>query len=165
MSLFVAFGNRFWQFELQKNLFEYPFGKINAATLLERTIPHYNDIADILVQVYRDNPDRPYLYRVGTFIPYFIPRNLEIIGLADHQLDTFNCLYQERDRKKTLARLKYLGFSSIIFDTNTGTIEQDIRGSLHQQVQTFVDFLNDPAIGGQVLINETDAGVAFLLIP
>ncbi|MBI3332315.1 glycosyltransferase family 39 protein [Candidatus Peregrinibacteria bacterium] len=170
ISLVVMFGNRFWQYDMQKNLFEYAFGKISGTTLRERTIPHYDDIADVLTEVHEQElakgaEGRPYLFRVGTFIPYFIPRNLEVIGLADHQLDTFNCLFQERDRQLTLRRLKALGFSSIIFDTNTATIEQDQGGSLHKKVQAFVDFLNDPTMGWQVLINDPEAGVAFLLIP
>src|SRR3989338_5343540 len=104
--LLIVFNNRFWQYDMQKNLFEYPMGKVSYETLRERTIPHYDDIADIVLDRYEKVSDRPYLYRVGTFIPYFIPRNLEIIGAADHQLDLFNCIYQERDPKLTTARLK-----------------------------------------------------------
>ncbi|MBI2636566.1 hypothetical protein HYW84_04590, partial [Candidatus Peregrinibacteria bacterium] len=105
------------------------------------------------------------LYRVGTFIPYFIPRNLEIIALSDHQLDFFNCLHQERDPKLTLRRLQRLGFNSMIFDTNTATIERDSQGSLHTKVQAFVDFLNDRALGLQVVVNDLEEGVAFVILP
>lgn len=165
VSLLSNFAHRFWQFEQQRNLFEYPIGRASAEVMRERTIPHYDDIAEIALELYRTRPDRPYLYRVGTFIPYFIPRNLEVIGLVDHQLDVFNCLYQERDSALTTKRLKALGFSSIIFDTNTSTIERDANGSLHQKVQTFVNFLNDPASGLQVILNDQDGGVAYVLIP
>ena len=88
-----------------------------------------------------------------------------MIGIADHQLDTFSCLHQEKDNQLTLTRLKALGFSSIIFDTNTATIEQDINGSLHQKVQEFVDFLNDTSLNFQVIVNDFEGGVVFLLIP
>lgn len=165
ISLFSNFANRFWQFEQQRNLFEYPIGKASAEVMRERTIPHYDDIADAALQLYRTHPERPYLYRVGTFIPYFIPKNLEVIGLADHQLDVFNCLYQERDSVKMTKRLKALGFSSLIFDTNTATIEQDPKGSLHQKVQALIDYLNDPKSGLQILINDPGGGVAYLVIP
>ncbi|MFA6039735.1 MAG: hypothetical protein WCV62_02550 [Candidatus Peribacteraceae bacterium] len=164
-SLIIAFGMRFWQFEQQKNLLEYPFGKVTADTLRIRTIPYYDQIRDIVVQRHETMPDRPYLYRVGTFITYFIPKNLEIIGTTDHQLDTFNCLYQERDPQLTLKRLKALGFNSIIFDTNTATIEKDSEGSLHKKAQAFVDFLNNPSLGLQVVISDANQGVAFILLP
>ncbi|OGJ59853.1 hypothetical protein A2881_01830 [Candidatus Peribacteria bacterium RIFCSPHIGHO2_01_FULL_55_13] len=165
VALFSNFAHRFWQFEQQRNLFEYPLGRASAEVMRERTIPHYDDIAEIAVELSRTEPERPYMYRVGTFIPYFIPRNLEVIGIADHQLDIFNCLYQERDSELTTKRLKALGFSSIIFDTNTATIERDSNGSLHKKVQALVDYLNDPKSGLQVIINDQDGGVAYLLIP
>ncbi len=164
-SLFVSFSNRFWQFDTTRNMLEYPIGEISAATLQERTIPYYDNIAAIAVDRHTSVPDRPYLYRVGTFIPYFIPKNLEIIGLADHQLDTFNCLYQERNAELTLRRLKALGFNSIVFDTNTPTIEPDPQGSLHQKVKAFEVFLNEVLPQIQVKIFDEKAGIIFVLIP
>ncbi len=165
LSLFVAYANRIWQFEQQRNLLEYPFGKVSADTLRIRTIPYYDTIRKYVVDRNASMPERPYLYRVGTFITYFIPRNLEIIGLTDHQLDQFNCLNQERDHELTLKRLKALGFNSIVFDTNTATIEKDPNGTLHKKAQEFVDFLNDPKLGLQVVISDPGQGVAFVLIP
>lgn len=165
LSLLSCFAMRFWQFEQQRNMLDYPMGKSSAATLRERTVPYYDDIAKMVVDRHESQSDRPYMYRVGTFIPYFVPRNLEIIAVNDHQLDFFNCLYQERDGAKTLARLKALGFNSIIFDTNTATIEKDPNGTLHKKVQSFVDFLNDTSIGLQLVFNKPSAGVVFLLIP
>jgi hypothetical protein len=132
--------------------------------MTERTIPHYNDIANTVVERAKTLKDRPYLYRVGTFIPYFSPRNLEIIGIADHQLDFFNCLYQERDPRLTIARLKAMGINSIVFDTNTATIERESDGTLHQKVNAFIDFLNTPDVGLKVVVSDAKAGVAFILV-
>ena len=140
-------------------------GKASAHTMRERTIPHYDNIRDAVLQRKAQLPDRPYVYRVGTFISYFIPKNLEVIGATDHQLGMFNCLYQERDNALTLKRLQALGFNSIIFDTNTATIEKDPNGTLHQKVQAFVDFLNDQSLGVQVVVNDMKAGVAYILLP
>ena len=165
MSLIIVFSNRFWQYEQQRNLLEYSMGKASAEVIRERTIPHYDDIVDVIMAAQEQIPERPYLYRIGTFIPYFIPKNLEVIGMADHQLDTFSCLHQEKNNQLTLSRLKALGFSSIIFDTNTATIEKDVNGSLHKKVQGFVDFLNDPTLEFQVVVNDFEGGVVFLLIP
>lgn len=165
LSLLMCLGQRLWQFDQQRNLFEYAIGKISAEALRERTIPYYDDITDIVMERNATMPATPYVYRVGTFIPYFVPRNLEVIGIADHQLDFFNCLYQEKDPQLTLKRLKALGFNSIIFDTNTATIEKDPLGSLHQKVNAFTSFLNNPDIGFRVVFNDTNAGIAFLLFP
>lgn len=165
VGLFFMFGFRFWQFEQQRNIFEYSFGKVSDRALQERTIPYYDDIRDSVVERNTGVPDRPYLYRVGTFIPYFIPKNLEIIATTDHQLDTFNCIHQERDPVLTTQRLKALGFNSLVFDTNTATIEKNPNGSLHQKVNMFVNYLNNPDSGLQTVINDPGAGVAYILIP
>lgn len=165
LSIFTAFAMRFWQYDQQVNLYEYPMGKISAKAIRQRTIPHYDLIRDIVLQRHDAMPDRPYVYRVGTFIPYFIPRSLEYLPMTDNQLDFFHCLHQERDPALTLQRMKALGFSSIIFDTNTHTIEKNPNGTLHKKVQMFVDFLNTPSLSLQVLVNDPAAGVAFVLIP
>lgn len=164
-GLFASFGQRLWQFEVQRNMLEYAFGKITASALQERTISHYDDIAKMVIDRSKSMPDRPYLYRVGTFIPYFIPRNLELIGTSDHQLDFFNCLFAERDSALTLKRLKVLGFNSIIFDTNTATIEKDTNGSLHQKVNAFLTFANTHSLGLVPEVNDPDGGVAYILLP
>jgi hypothetical protein len=165
LSLTSAVAMRSWQFEYQRNILEYAYGKISAAALQERTVSHYDDIAEKVIARKKSTPDRPYLYRVGTFIPYFIPRNLEVIGTSDHQLDFFNCLYAERNPALTLKRLQALGFNSIIFDTNTATIEKDSNGSLHQKVNAFLDFANTSSIGIVPVVNDRDGGVAFMLLP
>ena len=165
LSILVMLGNRFWQFDQMRNILEYPLGKTSEAVMRERTIPYYDNVRDIIGELHMLNPNRPYVYRVGTFIPYFIPRNLEIIAAADHQLDLFNCLYQEQDAELTLKRLQRLGFNSIVFDTNTATIEPDINGSLHKKVMAFVDFLNRSDLGLQIVVNDFDQGIAFVLLP
>jgi hypothetical protein len=164
-SLLIAFANRTWQFEQQRNLLEYPMGKVTAEALRLRTIPYYDEIAQIVLDRNATLPDRPYLYRVGTFISYFIPKNLELIGMTDHQLDAFHCLNQEKNPELTLKRLKALGINSIIFDTNTATIERDPAGSLHKKVQEFLDFLNTPSLHLQVVVNDPSQGVSFILLP
>ncbi len=165
LSLVLAFGMRLWQYEMQQNLLEYPMGKINGKALEMRTIPYYNDIATLAVSRHNTLTKQPYVYRVGTFIPYFVPKNLEILGVADHQLDFFNCLNQERNPQLTMKRLIAFGFNSVIFDTNTATIERDPNGTLHKKVDAFVNFLNTPGLGTSILVNDVNAGIAFILLP
>lgn len=165
LSIFTAFSMRMWQFDIQKNMYEYQTGKMSEEVMAERTIPHYNNVREAITELRGSRPDSPYVYRVGTFIPYFIPRNFEVFGRVDHQLDFFNCLHQERDNKKTLQRLQALGFNSFIFDTNTATIEKDPNGSLHTKVNTFISWINDPTLGITALVNDPQAGIAFLILP
>ncbi len=54
---------------------------------------------------------------------------------------------------------------TVVFDTNTATIESDQSGSLHKKVEKFQSFVNDTALGLQVVISDTGAGVAYVLIP
>lgn len=165
ISLLTAYSHRMWQFGIMQSIYEYPMGKVSAATMEERTIPHYDDVRDEILRRREAMPDRPYVYRMGTFIPYFIPKNFETFPIADNQLDMFNCLFQERDPAKTLARLQALGFNSMIFDTNTHTIETDENGSLHRKVQAFMDFANAPGTGIRIVVNDPSAGIAFILLP
>ncbi len=165
MSIIVCLLNRLWQFDTQKNIFEYPLGKVTAEALREITIPDYDDIRESVVTRHETLPDTPYTYRIGTFISYFIPRNREILPVADHQLNFFNCLNQERNHSLTLQRLKALGFNSIIFDTNTQTIEKDPNGSLHQKVNAFLAFANDLTLNLSIPVNDPGNGIAYILLP
>lgn len=163
-SLLSAFSMRMWQFSMQRGMFDYTVGKANARIMAERTIPHYDNVRAEIAELREANPDRPYVYRVGTFIPYFIPQNLEVFGVVDHQLDVFNCLSQEEDYPLALRRLQALGINSIIFDTNTATIERT-PGTLHAKVDKFVEFLNTPGLGIQPFVADTSAGIAYFILP
>jgi predicted HAD superfamily phosphohydrolase YqeG len=88
-----------------------------------------------------------------------------MLTLADHQLNFFNCLNQEGDHQLTLKRLKALGFNSIIFDTNTQTIEKDPNGSLHKKVENFVSFVNDTSVQLNIVVNDPGNGIAYMLLP
>lgn len=165
LSILVCLANRMWQFDVQKNLFEYPLGKVSASGIREVTIPLYDNIRDSVVSRHESMSERPYTYRMGTFIPYFIPKNAEIFPIADNQLQFFNCIDQERDHALTLKRLQALGFNSMIFDTNTATIEKDENGTLHQKVNAFLSFANDPSLGLTRVYSEPELGIAYLLLP
>jgi len=164
LSIATAFSFRLWQFDMQRNLYEFAWGKASAEVLREMTIPEYDDIAEHVERLSK-NTERPFLYRAGTFISYFIPRNLTVITQNDNQLGFFNCLNQEEDHALTLKRLQALGFHSIVFDTNTATIEQDPNGTLHQKVKRFIDFANDNSIGITAVVNNPGLGIAYMILP
>ncbi len=165
LSLIGSLGFRFWQFELQGGSLEYTIGKMSADVIVAQTIPHYTDISQSVVARSQALPDRPYTFRMGTFIPYFIPRNPERLPVADNQLDFFSCLAQDNDPVKITARLKALGFNGIIFDLNTATIEQDPNGSLHQKVQRFINYATSTGATLQAPIIDQRTGIAYFLIP
>lgn len=165
LSILICLMNRLWQFDAQRNIFEYPLGKISASALREMTIPDYDDVAESIIERSKAFPEQPYTYRMGTFIPYFVPRNRELIPVADNQLGMFNCLNQELNHPLTLKRLKALGFNGMVFDTNTATIEKDEKGSLHQKVDAFINFASDPVIGLQAAVNNPENGIIYLVFP
>lgn len=165
ISLCCGWAFRLWQLDQQRSLLEYPIGKVSADVLQTRTIGHYDDVKDTVLKRAEQYPKSPYVYRMGTFIPYFIPKNLELLPLSDNQLDVFNCLNQEQNHALTLKRLQALGFSSMIFDTNTATIESDPNGTLHKKVNALLDFLNDKTIGLDVVVNDASNGIVYVLLP
>jgi hypothetical protein len=164
LSLISAFSLRLWQFQQQLPMFDYAYGRVDERILAERTIPHYDNIRSEVERMRKDQPDQSYLYRIGTFIPYFLPKNLEVFGITDHQLDFFNCLSFDSDYPKTLERMQALGFGSIIFDTNTATIEK-VPGSLNKKVDKFVEFLNTPGLGIKQFVADSRAGVGYFILP
>ncbi len=166
LALLANFSFRMWQFEQQRFLFEYTIGKVTDDVLRQRTILHYDDVSAMISERRASMPKRPYTYRMGTFMPFFVPQNLEAFPFSDNQLDFFNCISFDNDPKKTLARLQALGFNGMVFDTNTHTIEKDANGSLHQKVAKFVDFVsNHPDLGIKTVVADPDAGIAYFLLP
>ncbi len=165
MSLLISWSFRLWQFELQGGSLEYVIGKVNEQVIYTQTIPQYLDVAEMVDQRALAIPDRPYTLRMGTFISYFIPRNLERIPVTDNQLDFFNCVSQGDDHATTTKRLKAYGFNGIIFDFNTASIEADPNGTLHKKVEKFVNYVSNPASGLQAAVVDPKSGVAYFLIP
>lgn len=118
----------------------YAFGIMSAQDVLRSTNQSYPAIIAAL------NSDAPtttsphYIYRVGTFINYFIDNNRERV-YDDAQLDTFRCIDGDgTDDVRTLNRLRTLGFHYMIYDTNTETIEQNTQGTLHRKTNRFKQF-------------------------
>lgn len=113
----------------------YTFGLKNADQVLAATNAEYPKIIDLL------NADNAHhIYRIGTFINYFIDNNRERV-FDDAQLDTFKCIDGDgTDNVRTVQRLKALGFRYIVYDTNTQTIERDTNGTLHKKVNRFTQF-------------------------
>lgn len=165
LSMLTSWSFRLWQFEMQGGSLEYVIGKVSEEVIYAQTIPQYLDVAEMVTQRAEAIPDRPYTLRMGTFIPYFIPRNLERIPIADNQLDFFTCVSQGDDFATITKRLRAYGFNGIIFDFNTATIEADPNGTLHKKVERFLNYASDPASGLQAFVIDPTSGVGYFLIP
>ncbi len=165
LSLMLALSMRVSQFAKERAMLDYALGKQSAAAYQEVLAPHYSVFRETVLERASAMPERPYLYQIGTFIPYFLADEPGHIGIADNQLGFFNCLNQERDASLTVSRLEALGFNSIIFDMGTSSIQSDPRGSLHRKVAAFVEFANDRRAGVRTVISDPAAGVVFLLLP
>ncbi|MBI4836197.1 MAG: hypothetical protein HY817_02975 [Candidatus Abawacabacteria bacterium] len=117
------------------NMLSFAFGLKTEEQVLATTNAQYPAILKKL------NTDQGhYIYRVGTFINYFIDDNRERV-FDDPQLDAFKCIDGAGlDNARTAQRLKDLGFRYLVYDTNTQTIEKDKNGTLHQKVNRFTNF-------------------------
>ena len=81
--------------------------------------------------------------RVGTFLNYFIDRNEERV-YEDNQLELFNGLFEATyDIDAINQSLKSAGVEYILFDLNTGSIDETPDKSLQQKVGRFYLYLSN----------------------
>ena len=164
IALIFSFSARLDLFSMQHGGLVYGWGEESVASRHEVNIPDYDDIAEAAFNLSK-NPEYPFLYRIGTSISYFVPGNLELIPMHDNQLGFFNCINQERDHSLTLKRIRALGFHSIVFDTETASIEADPNGTLHAKERAFLDFVNDSTIGIRRAVYSPERGIAYYILP
>lgn len=118
----------------------YAFGLIDSQAILRSTNQSYPTIISAINSDTSTLSSPHYIYRIGTFINYFIDNNRERV-YDDAQLDTFRCIDGDGlNDARTLARLKTLGFHYIVYDTNTETIERNPQGTLHRKTNRFKTF-------------------------
>lgn len=87
------------------------------------------------------NPDA-LVYRVGTFIPYFIKENDRRV-LQDNQLGFFHQLTQKfKDPTTITEALKASGYRYILVDLNTASIDKTPEKSLTEKFKSFLAYLN-----------------------
>ncbi len=133
---------------------KYAYGIQSGLQTVDIIVPSYRQIACIVTggtwnektmnckeaQTQEISP----VYRIGTFIAYFIPDNNHRL-FSDAQLDKFKCVddFFGNNDLVTLRKLKEAGFKYFILDLNTATIEKDPNGSLHQKANRFVEWVNN----------------------
>ena len=139
----------------------YAFWKIDWDRYVDSIVPTYRDTVK-LIDSYPRNPEDPnYLYRIWTFMPYFV-KDVRRVMFSDSQLDRFKCIdWDWKDDARTLKRLKDLWFKFFVLDTNTYTIEKNPNWTLHKKYKRFIDFANKNL---KILYYKPENWIAFMMI-
>lgn len=142
----------------------YARGILNENLYFTQKIPTYLQITAIINKDITEHPtDPPYIYRVGTFIKYFIEKN-NLTVLDDHQLDTFTFIHQDKDDLKTIERFQRSGFKYMIIDTNTATIDKTPEQSLSAKYNELLRFIKGNPEHIHIIIDEPQNGILFAQI-
>lgn len=90
-----------------------------------------------------NNNDVELVYRVGTFIPFFIRKNDQRL-FSDNFLDQFQRMYQRMPDKIRLAEsLHTYGFSYLVINLKLPEVDQTPEKSLTAKFNAFMDFVTD----------------------
>ena len=123
---------------INRSFIRYACGTIDETVAL-------NDVNPVMTKVMRElnaHPEKKVL-RVGTFMNYFIDRN-DVRVYADNQLDLFNGIFEATyDVDAINIALKSAGVDYILFDLNTGSIDETPDKSLQKKVQRFYLYLTN----------------------
>jgi hypothetical protein len=142
----------------------YARGVIDEQGYLKQKIPSYLTILNIINSDIDANKENlPKMYRVGTYIKYFIHHNNKLV-LDDNQLDIFMILSQDHDDQKTIARFKNAGFKYLIIDTNTATIDKTPGKTLTAKYQALTKFIQQNHEELKVIIDEPKNAIMFIRI-
>ena len=127
---------------------EYQIGRQDEAYLLDKIFQQYEPATRAI-----NMDDRSLVYRVGTFMPFFVEKNDKRV-FSDNFLDFFRQLHEKYPDKVTLARLlRAYGFQYFIVDlnlpVNDNTPEQTLKAK-------YVDFMNFLYRNPQIELVTTD---------
>lgn len=142
----MAFAYRFANYEpkdesraklpFMATVAQYQIGQQDQNFVFDRVFPQYRKALQ-----YINQDDRTYVYRVGTLMPFFIPKNDRRV-LSDNFLDFFQNLEAIYPNHQELAKaLRAYGFRYIIVDLNLSVNDHTPEGSLKAKFQRFMNFL------------------------
>ncbi|MDD4351680.1 MAG: glycosyltransferase family 39 protein [Candidatus Gracilibacteria bacterium] len=114
----------------------YLSGVSDQKTYVDNTMPSYRKIFE---QV---NQDDSYVYRIGTFIKYFISDNDRRV-FSDDQMDALGCLLQKGSPEAVREKLKNEGFRYVILDLNIPSIDMTPEKSLTAKFNQTLYFLEN----------------------
>ena len=115
---------------------KYQIGEFDEGDVINNLLPGVEKALDDI----NANPDA-LIYRVGTFIPYFIKENDRRV-LQDNQLGFFHKMTQNfKDRVTLTEALKASGYRYILVDLNTSSIDKTPEKSLTVKFNSFLGYL------------------------
>ncbi|MBI3793732.1 MAG: glycosyltransferase family 39 protein [Nitrospinae bacterium] len=159
LTTFVAFRNQTFG---NKSMTGFAFGLFDEAKTIENLAPDYSSIAKEVNDHPETLTEKNYVYRIGTFISYFIVKNDRRL-YDDQMLDNFSCMSAGESDEEIYRILKSAGFRYIIIDVNTGTLEKDPNGSLHKKLMRFSSWIEHMAFVGKIKILKNSPGrIAFV---
>ncbi len=115
---------------------KYQTGEFDEGDVINNLLPGVEKALDDI----NANPNA-LIYRVGTFIPYFIKENDRRV-LQDNQLGFFHKMTQNfKDRVTLTEALKASGYRYILVDLNTSSIDKTPEKSLTVKFNSFLGYL------------------------
>ncbi len=116
---------------------KYQTGEFDKGDVINNLLPGVEKALDDI----NNNPDA-LVYRIGTFIPYFIRENDRRV-LQDNQLGFFHQLTQKfKDPSSITEALKASGYRYILVDLNTASIDKTPEKSLTMKFSSFLGYLS-----------------------
>lgn len=88
----------------------------------------------------QDNRNTEKIYRMGTFLTYYISEN-RTRYYDDSLIGAFGMYFVGKDRDTTAENLKKVGIRYLLLDLNAATIDQDPRHDLTRRYEEVLDFI------------------------
>lgn len=119
----------------------YAIGEYTWIDSLSKVSPAYPHAIEVI------NADDGKVYRIGTFISYFINNNQSRI-FSDNQLSMFQSFYNKSKSKEEIAsKLQIAGFKYLVVDLKTATIDDTKEKTLEKKYAGLEDFMsNNPKL-------------------
>ena len=176
LSLFTVIALRGTKFGNLSTI-RYAYGITNGLQTVDAIVPDYRKISCKVTGgtwninektcLEAEKKEHSSVYRIGTFIAYFIPENNRRI-FNDPQLDNFTCIDNAfgNDDLTTMKKFQELGYKYFILDLNTATIEHNPNGTLHQKANRFVEWANSLSKKMKMYVHvyNPKKGIAFMEI-
>ncbi len=130
---------------------------VNELITIERSATaatNSSDLRDVIIEAKRlrhalydgvlvpakDNRNQASIYRIGTFLTYYISQNGKRF-FDDSLIFEFDRYMADADREVTIDRMKKLGMKYLLVDLNAATIDRDPRHDLTRRYERVLDLL------------------------
>jgi len=110
------------------------------------------DLYDLVIYTPEEYKNKENIYRLGTFMKYFISENHMRI-MSDNLVTRFDTYMYDEDSDVTYERMKQLDLKYMLIDLNAATIDRDPEKRLTQRYEQILKFVVD----SRVELVETDS--------